>query len=110
MASALEEFRLASRGRGRRGPGRRYSEEQQALAVRHAAERQSQGRGIEEVALELRVHPLTLRRWMQRKRLFRPVEVAESRSSGSYAVVTPDGFRVEGVGREEIAEVIGLLR
>lgn len=112
MTSALETFRSEVRrvygDRSRRG--RRYSTNQKGLAVRHALERKAEGQRLAQSAAELGVPAMTLRRWMNSQASFRPVKVVEPRLTASYTVVTPEGFRVEGVGRDDLAIVIRLLR
>jgi len=112
MSSALEEFRAAVRRLqgGRRRQGRRYDTELRALAVRHVVEQQRRGRRIEDSAEELGIHPLTARRWLKARPAFRQVEVSDPAASTSYVIVTPDGFRIEGVGREDLGEILSSLR
>ena len=39
-----------------------------------------------------------------------PVEVVEAPSSGGLALVSPEGYRVEGLGVGEVAEILRRLR
>ena len=62
------------------------------------------------IARDLGVSLVTLRRWVTRRRppRFRKVELARDRSEVSGAVlVTPSGFRVEGL---DIAGMAALIR
>lgn len=92
------------------GPGRRYSAEVQ-LQIRAAANRRRrEGARWKVIAEEIGIPHETIRRFSLQKALgrFVQVEVAPPTSSSTgIAVVTPNGYRVEGIG---IADVADLLR
>ena len=113
MKSLLEKFRSGARrsNRGRSRLGRRYSSELRSVAVRHLLAEQGHGRGLDEIAGELGVNPLTLRRWSEASSGFREVEVVDCRdAAASCVVVTPDGYRIEGLDAARAIEVVRALR
>lgn len=113
MKSLVEEFRSGARraNRGRSRLARRYGPELRSLAVRYLVAARSGGRGFDEIAAELGVNSLTLRRWSASSSGFREVEVVDAGAApASYVVVTPDGFRIEGLELGRAIEVVRALR
>lgn len=116
MLSA-ERFREAAgrenAGRGRQGY--RYSEELQASAVIYLRAALSRGASKAEVCSELGVSSVTLERWSRSvgTGAFRQVELiedGESAMKSDAVLVSPEGYRVEGLTIGEIASLLRELR
>lgn len=121
MDARVRRFRKRARleNRGRSGKRRRYSRNLQAEAVAYLRERTKGGASTEAVASELGVSGWSLIRWRRGLRAggsssLRPVEVvpdvAEAAKSSTVTLVTPDGYRVEGLERREIGPMLETLR
>lgn len=92
------------------GTGRRYSLAMQ-MRVRTAATRmRADGAGWQAIGKEMGIPHETVRRFCADKTDggFVPVEVATLASAGM-VLVTPNGFRVEGIAVAEAAELIRQL-
>lgn len=104
------------RFRGARRAGR-CPADLRKLAVDYACERAVDGTGIAEVARELGTTPASLRIWMEHAEPeFLPVEVVGplrpwlgDRSGALLSVVTPMGFRLEGLDVVAAARLLQLL-
>jgi transposase-like protein len=90
--------------------------EVKAEAIRFAERRRAAGASWAVVGRELAVDPTRLRSWaLKRQRgspasLLRPVQVVpEARGRSELVVVTPGGFRIEGVSVPDAAELLRLL-
>lgn len=109
MEARIKEFRRRTEAAGLGGPGVRYSSAFRGEAVTIA--RSLSGEPLSRVAERLGVHRLSLQRWMAREAssAFQPVEVVagDKAPSGGITIVTPRGFRVEGL---EVGEVARLLQ
>ena len=87
------------------------------LAVDYACDRAAEGAGIAEVARDLGTTPASLRVWMEQGELeFRAVQVlgalppwAGARSGPVLSVLTPKGFRLEGLDVVAAARLLQLL-
>lgn len=130
MEEMAEEFvrrRRALARRGAVGRGRRYPEEMVTLAVRYAESACVSGQSEAAVAERLGVSVASLRRWRTVRDPETPGlhEVVLSPEPGgrlvtsgdtqipagrSLAVVTPDGFRIEGVEAAAILPLLEALR
>jgi transposase-like protein len=132
MEKELEQFRQEAQRlkTGRRGGSLPFPEALRAFAVRYAAHTLEAGGTVVEAAQKLGVSGPTLYEWrkgraagtqarkraQQQARLV-PVEVSEpkgaaqpvSSARGSVAVVSPRGFRVEGLSLEAAAELLRRL-
>ena len=104
------------RFRGARRSGR-CPVELRELAVDYACERAAEGAGIAEVARDLGTTAASLRVWMeQAEPEFRAVQVvgalppwAGDRSRRGLSVLTPKGFRLEGLDVAAAARLLQLL-
>jgi hypothetical protein len=72
------------------------------------------GKPLSQVASELGVSELSLQRWIEQGEpaRFRPVEIeAESgrASAGGLVLITPRGYRVEGLEAESLASLLRVL-
>lgn len=103
---------LAQREKGR---GKRYPEQLKARVLAHADELHGSGMSQRCIADELGLTSETLRRWRvaEGRRASRassalvPVEVVATTTHGRIAVVSPSGFRLEGL---ELSEAVVILR
>ena len=124
----VKQFREAAalENRGRERQGWRYSAELKALAVAHCRRSRDEGRTYGEIAEDLGISALTLSRWLETPavtakpaRSFRPVTVMAATEAsavlsppvpGELTVVTPSGFRIEGLSWPQVLELAGLDR
>lgn len=100
---------------GRTGVRRRYSEKLRVEAVNYLRHRQTEGASLNQIGEELGLNGWSLTRWSRDRKpgkRFRRVELSEAREStaNGLTLVTPDGFRVEGLCRDEVREVVESLR
>jgi len=121
MDARVRQFRKQARmeNRGRSGTRRRYSGSLRALAVDYLRQQMKRGANAEEVASELGVSGWSLLRWIrranvERSRDLKEVEVVSESVEGARSLVvtlvTPDGYRIEGLNRLEIRSVLEALR
>jgi hypothetical protein len=99
-----------------RGRGKRVASEVKQRVARYGRARREAGAGYREIARELGLSVETARRWCStaeasgsrpsRGRMVR-VEVVPER--GRAAVVSPSGYRVEGLTLEEVAALLRAL-
>jgi len=101
---------------GRPGRGARYREDLQQEAVVLARMRILEGKSLALMASELGVGSETLSRWLGRaviREPLRPVEVkGQQQESGevcSLVLVTPTGWRIEGLRLEDVPELLRAL-
>lgn len=96
-----------------RGRGRHYSAALRARVTAWARHRLEVGATIQGVAAELAMHRETLRRWLRVKHTTEalvPVEVVEDIASTSgLRVVSPSGFRIDGLTLDEAIAVLRRL-
>ncbi len=99
-----------------RGPGRHYPDKLRARITRWARGQLDDGAGLRAVASALGVHRETLRRWTTDEddapRLaLVPVEVVADDPPGStVSVVSPSGFRIDGLTLDEAIAALARLR
>ena len=76
--------------------------------IRHASERKRQGLSLRQMAKALGLGESTLLRWFRvTDGRLRPVRVAESASENAeLALVTPGGYRLEGLSAATAVEVL----
>jgi len=102
---------LAAAVAGQVGGERRYPEELKRRAGAYTRARLASGMKRAAVAAELGVPPITLARWAAAVSGFRTVavEAEETKPTGrrDLVLVSPGGFRLEGL---ELSEVAALLR
>lgn len=118
MRTRVERFRRAverSLG-GRPGRGTRYPEDLRQEAIALARMGMLAGKSLGSVAEELGLGPATLTRWLGRGGAgepLRPVEVQreeeEPGQAPSLVVVTPSGWRIEGLRLVDLAELVRAL-
>lgn len=106
--------RLLSEGACRSGAG--YPQELRQEAVELVREGLAQGMGLREVAVRLGICHATLYRWLgKREGPVRRVEIvpepaAREELAGRLVLVTPGGYRVEGLGLGEVTRLLEVLR
>ena len=117
MDHLAEEFVRCSKEQGLGGRGRRYPERLRHVAVRYGRWALDSGVELGAAAKALGISALTLGRWLERETLTSEAPVmhevtvvGEALPTGELAVCTPDGFRIEGVARSELASVLAVLR
>ena len=121
MDRLLEAFRQGLQEAGlRAGPGVRYPRALRELAVAYFHEAHHQGHSRRWTAESLGVSDVTLSRWVEETELGVPnavgvaplheVVLSDSSPRGSLSLVTPEGFRIEGLSLAELAEVVRALR
>lgn len=107
----LEQSKQANRGRSR--AGQRYSAELRHLAVSYLEACLRKGGTRGSAARKLGVSEYTLKRWQQEEpgngRL-RRVELVERELGEAIVLVTPEGYRVEGLSESGLIRLLGRLR
>jgi hypothetical protein len=115
MEARVERFRkaVAVYFGGRPGRGARYPEDLRQEAVILARVGMLAGQSLGLVASELGLGCATLTRWLEGAReALRPVEVEpepEPFPSLSLVLVAPSGWRIEGLCREDLADLLRVL-
>jgi hypothetical protein len=115
MDARVKRFHQEAAQQGAGGAGKRYSVELRRLAVAVAQERSAEP--LSRIARELGVSVVSLQRWIEREEpaRFRPVQVlatAEPDHSGparGLSLITPRGYRVEGLDAASLATLLGAL-
>lgn len=120
MDPRVRRFRKQARveNRGRSPVQVRYSESLRREAVSYLMEQRRRGTSVDTVASELGVSGWSLTRWSRRGDSdaggLREVEVvsqgAQSDGEGGLTLVTPDGYRIEGLDRNGIRDLLESLR
>ena len=114
MDAKLRVFRKRAEeeNRDRKGLARRYSRELRLDAVVYLKRRKSDGATMGRVASELGVSSWSLSRWLRetesRGALVR-VELTEPEESTELSLVTPRGYRVEGLSEERLLRLVERL-
>jgi hypothetical protein len=115
MDRRVKQFREGARRENHGRRGHRYSGELRELAVGFAAEKRREGWSLARAAEQLGVPAMSLTRWIRARGVreaFRKVElVADSAAERSQLVlVTPEGFRIEGLGVDNARVLLEVLR
>jgi transposase len=118
MAMTLEEFQSIARSktveRGKKPEP--YTPEQRTFALDYVAKERARGRSTSSVVSELGIAFQTLRSWQSpgdvgRKALRAvSIEAASIRGVRGVCVVTPRGYRVEGLSVDDAAALLERLR
>jgi len=118
MPTRVEQFRsaVARSLSGRPGRGVRYREDLRQEAIVLAQTGLLEGKSLGRMAEELGIGPATLARWLERGGAgepLRPVEVqreeAKPGQTSSLVVVTPSGWRIEGLRLADLPELLRAL-
>lgn len=115
MDARAKRFRQEAAQQGAGGTGKRYSAELRRLAVAVAQERREEP--LSRIARELGVSVVSLQRWIEREEpaRFRPVQVLPAAEpdlcgpSPGLTLITPRGYRVEGLDASSLATLLGAL-
>lgn len=114
MDARVKRFRAEVRQQGVGGVGSRYPLELRRLAVSLARERRSEP--LSRVAAELGISVVSLQRWLDQEEpaQFRPVEIQAEPAGGTEnpagpVLITPRGYRIEGLGVESLAALLRVL-
>lgn len=95
------------------GRGKRYSAALKARVIAIVMELRRDGRSLTEAAAELGLRPHTVQRWCGDGAVgcarMRRVELVAERPSRTLAIVSPTGFRVDGITIEEVAALMRAL-
>lgn len=121
MDHELSELRRALADQGPRGPGRRVPRLLRERVVAAIRRRREDGTSVAKLAVALGLSVETLRRWLDTAVEGpsstghpRPMPVAliggAAQRPGALSLVTPSGFRVEGLSVETAAELLARLR
>jgi hypothetical protein len=111
MRELLERFRRAAGERA----GLRYAQELRELGRQYAAGVLAEGGSRRRAASELGVSEATVVRWLGVDKatgdgqLCEVVVAGRRQLTGSLAVISPSGWRVEGLGVSEAAELLAAL-
>lgn len=92
---------------GRRYSGQRYPAELRERIIELARAMRGDGAGWDRIGAEVGVRGETLRRWCGVKRAERMVPVHVVADQSAVAVVSPSGWRIEGLS---LADAAALLR
>jgi transposase-like protein len=111
MNRKVEEFRKRAReeNRGRVRIRWRYSGRVRSLAVAHLCRVLDAGGSLSGAARTLGVRPLTLKRWHESegtRGTLRPVEIVEESSMSKTVLLSPRGYRVEGLSEEGLSRLL----
>ena len=115
MDARVKRFQQQAAQQGAGGVGKRYSAELRRLAVEVAQGRRQEP--LSRIARELGISVPSLQRWIEQEEpaQFRPVQVrlaAEPERSTEPPrpiLITPRGYRVEGLDASSLASLLGAL-
>ncbi len=116
MDSRVLEFRAGVANLGTPGRGRRYPRSLQSLAVQYWQDARRNGQALRHAAADLGVSDATLQRWTDEDPedrvvgTMREVVVKDPTGPVSLSVVTPDGYRIEGLEVNEVSLLLRSLR
>lgn len=116
MAITLEDFQEAAKTRTVE-PGKRpvpYSEELKSFAIKYTNQQLARGISKTAISRELGVSFQTLKTWYDIKEQtsggFRQVSICDTSSQYKpHALVSPNGYRVEGLSLDDVATLFGKL-
>ena len=109
MQRRAAQFRESVRaGNGGRQERRRFSGEQREEALAYLEARRLDGVSVASVAAELGIGKTTLERWRRRRTSFVRVE-AVAADGATVCVVSPSGYRIEGLSLDQAAELLSRL-
>jgi hypothetical protein len=97
-----------------RGPGKRYPAALRVRISSWARREVERGRSLRTIADALALHRETLRSWLAdaapSAAALVPVEVVSDHdAAGSFTVISPAGFRVEGLALDDVAALLARL-
>ena len=92
---------------------RSWTQDQKQTIAAEARRRLAAGEKMTSIAAEMDVVETSLRHWMRQRpeRALQPVRIAAAASRrDDLVLITPDGFRIEGLEVAEVAQLLGWLR
>jgi hypothetical protein len=116
MDRELAELRRAVSDLGPRRAGRRIPSALRARIVEVVGERRSSGGGLSSLAAALGLRVATLSRWVSASETVpvvggvRPLPVVMRETSAGLTLVSPGGWRLEGLSVVSAAELLDRLR
>ncbi len=113
----LEEFQVESKKRkvGRGQKPQPYTDEQKVFAKDFAEKALSEGVPRSVVLRRLGISATALKKWMNPEKKdgcggFRQIKIAASgKNAGSPVLITPAGYRVEGISIENLVHLLRML-
>ncbi len=107
------ELRRAVEQAGGCGRGKRFPDELKQRMLSYMGARRSAGAKLREIADEVGISWRTVSRWLLHRRVdrvdFNAVHVAAEQRLADIVVRGPHGIRVEGLGLDDLAELIRRL-
>lgn len=114
MDARIRRFRQEALQQGVGTVGKRYSAALRRLAVAVVEEHRDEP--LSRIARQLGVSVVSLQRWVEQAQpaRFRPVQVRldaepEAPAAGAVVLITPRGYRVEGLDAAGLAALLGRL-
>ena len=83
------------------------------MALSYLEDGLRKGLGPTEAAGNLGVSEVTLQRWLKESRehgSLKQVKIVEMESANDFVLLTPTGYRVEGLSEESLLRLLGQLR
>jgi hypothetical protein len=117
VGMTLEEFQVESKKR-KVGPGRKpqpYTDEQKIFARDFAEKALTEGIPRSVVIRRLGISATALNKWMSPEKMhgngeFRRIKIsAPAENAGTPVLITPAGYRIEGISIENLAYLLRLL-
>jgi len=95
----------------RRGRGQRYAPQLKSQAIAWSKAERRAGGSWKTIAAAIGVHPKTLRDWCMHagETRMRRVHVVKDEAPASVSVVSPTGYRIEGLSLEQASTLLGKL-
>ena len=90
----------------------RYSLDLRERILTHARSEMADGRKLRDVARSLDIATETIKRWLlpvESTKSLRSVIVAENQIDSRYVIISPAGYRVEGLSAEDVTRILGAL-
>jgi transposase-like protein len=113
MDEKLRAFRKRAREENRGSEKRRrYSRELREEAVAYVARRKRAGASVERIASELGVSSVSLSRWSRAREnsvSLVPVEIVANDERSCLSLLTPRGYRVEGLSEASAVRLVERL-
>ena len=115
MKQKAERFQIQSKraNQGRRRPGWRHSPGLRKLGLSYLEDCLGKGLGPTEAARNLAVSEVTIQRWFKESKengSLKRVKIVEMESANDFVLLTPTGYRVEGLSEESLVRLLGQLR
>ena len=111
MDARAAQFRESVRqeNSGKASGRRRFTEAQRLEAVRYLERCHREGATVASIAADLGLGKTTLERWRSRVSSFVRVETAAVEEAPGVALVSPSGYRIEGLSLAQAVELLSRL-